>query len=166
MLKIGVSLSTLQRAGEIGALAYLHTYLHLREDAIALYGFSSEDEIKAFLDLINVNGVGPKVALAILSRFDAPQLRRVIAEGDPNNLLAVSGVGKKLASRIVLELRGKLEIPPVKSDEPVDSLVVDALVSLGYRRDEAIQAAASIPKDVTLEPEDRIVRALRYFQSG
>ena len=71
---------------------------------MSLFGFSSEDELTAFLDLLNVNGVGPKVALAILSRFDPKQLERIIGEGEPQNLSTVSGVGKKLAGRIVLEL--------------------------------------------------------------
>ena len=104
VLQIGVPLSTLQAAGERGASVYLHTYLHLRADAMSLFGFSSEDELTAFLDLLNVNGVGPKVALAILSRFDPKQLERIIGEGEPQNLSTVSGVGKKLAGRIVLEL--------------------------------------------------------------
>jgi len=158
-------MSTLQAAGERGASVYLHTYLHLREDAISLFGFSSEDELTVFLDLLNVNGVGPKVALAILSRFDPKQLERIIGGGEPENLATVSGVGKKLASRILLELRGKLEMAPVVAEPAVDPLIIDALISLGYRRDNALKAAASVDQAEELEPEERIIRALQYFQS-
>ena len=165
VLQIGVPLSTLQAAGERGASVYLHTYLHLRADAMSLFGFSSEDELTAFLDLLNVNGVGPKVALAILSRFDPKQLERIIGEGEPQNLSTVSGVGKKLAGRIVLELHGKLEMKPVATEPAVDPLIVDALMSLGYRREDSLKAAASVERAEELEPEQRILRALRYFQS-
>ena len=164
VLRLGVPLSTLQAAGERGATVYLHTYLHLREDAISLFGFSTEEELTTFLGLLNVNGVGPKVALAILSRFDPNQLERIIGEGEPEQLATVSGVGKRLAGRIVLELRGKLEMKPVTAQPAVDPLIVDALISLGYRRDDSLKAAASVERPEELDPEQRIIRALRYFQ--
>lgn len=164
VLQIGVPLSTLQAAGERGAAVYLHTYLHLREDAISLFGFTTEEELTTFLGLLNVNGVGPKVALAILSRFDPNQLERIIGEGEPEQLATVSGVGKRLAGRIVLELRGKLEMKPIAAQPAVDPLIVDALISLGYRREDSQKAAASVERAEELEPEQRIIQALRYFQ--
>ena len=119
----------------------LHTYLHVREDALQLYGFAEVAERELFLQLLSVNGVGPKVALAIVSGSPASELRRAIVLGDTARFQAIPGIGKKTAERIVLELKEKLGDAPVPISSATGTLphVVarDALVELGYSVGEA-----------------------------
>jgi Holliday junction DNA helicase RuvA len=143
----------------------VETYLHVREDALQLYGFADADERELFTHLLTVNGVGPKVALAVVSGSPAQELRRAIALGDHARFLAIPGIGKKTAERIVLELKEKLgagdAVAEVGTTAGAAPHVVarDALVELGYSLAEAERALATIDDD--LPAEERIRLALR-----
>jgi len=141
----------------------LHTYLHVREDALQLYGFADADERELFMQLLSVNGVGPKVALGIVSGSAAPDLRRAIALEDTARFQAIPGIGKKTAERIVLELKekiGAVPLAPVLPGATQPHLVArDALVELGYSLGEAELALARV--DPELPPEERVREALK-----
>lgn len=154
-----------------GANAALFTHLHVREDALTLYGFSSRDELRLFEQLISVSGVGPRVALGLLSAMDAVELAVAIASGRADALRKVPGVGQKTAERIVLDLRDKV-VPPedarrdgapaAKGSEP-DPEFIAAMLALGYSQQEAASAHAQLPHDGALPLEERIRLALSYF---
>ena len=141
----------------------LHTYLHVREDALQLYGFAEAAERELFVQLLSVNGVGPKVALAIVSGSPAGELRRAIVLEDTARFQAIPGIGKKTAERIVLELKEKLAvaaIAPVSAADVDDHVVArDALVELGYSIADAERALAQTDADAS--PEERVRQALR-----
>jgi Holliday junction DNA helicase RuvA len=141
----------------------LHTYMHVREDALQLYGFSDASERELFVQLLSVNGVGPKVALAIVSGSPAADLRRAIVLEDTARFQAIPGIGKKTAERIVLELKEKLgdERVPIASIGSTQPHLVarDALVELGYSVGEAELALART--DPELSPEERVREALK-----
>jgi Holliday junction DNA helicase RuvA len=142
----------------------VETYLHVREDAMQLYGFAERGERELFVQLLSVNGIGPKVALAIVSGSPAEELRRAIVREDTARFQAIPGIGKKTAERIVLELKEKLaasvSIAPVESGGGDDHVVArDALVELGYSLADAERALAAT--DSALAPEERVRQALR-----
>jgi Holliday junction DNA helicase RuvA len=138
----------------------IETYLVVREDALALYGFADAGERELFEHLISVSGVGPKMALAILSGSTAAELRRAIALEDTQRFEAIPGIGKKTAQRVVLELKEKIGIAPVGAAEPGDHVAArDALVELGYSVIDAERALAEVDPD--LAPEERVRQALR-----
>jgi len=153
---------------EPGQRAALFTHLHVREDALTLFAFAAEDELRLFEQLIEVNGVGPKVALAMLSALDAPALASAIAGGRSDLLRKVPGVGQKTAERIVLELREKVAPPAggvtreAAPSRPHDADLIAALTALGYTQAEAIDAASRLP-DGDLLLEERIRQALALF---
>jgi Holliday junction DNA helicase RuvA len=137
----------------------VETYLHVREDALQLYGFGSAEERDLFVHLLGVNGVGPKVALAIVSGSTPADLRRAIALEDTARFEAIPGIGKKTAQRVVLELKEKLGTA-VDVPAPVTDLVArDALVELGYSVADAERALANV--DPELPPEQRVREALQ-----
>jgi Holliday junction DNA helicase RuvA len=152
--------SVLRRAGA-GVDVTVETYLHVREDALQLYGFADADERELFVHLLTVSGVGPKVALAVVSGSPATELRKAIALGDHARFQAIPGIGKKTAERIVLELEGSItEVVTTPGGETSRELVArDALVELGYTLVEAEQALASIDPDLPVE--ERVREALR-----
>src|ERR671932_1094263 len=141
----------------------LPTYLAVREDALQLYGFADGDERELFVHLLAVNGIGPKVALTIVSGSRPADLRKAILLEDTKRFEAIPGIGKKTAQRVVLELKEKLggasEIAAVASGETPYLVARDALVELGYSVGEAEQALASVDPD--LPPEERVREALR-----
>jgi Holliday junction DNA helicase RuvA len=143
----------------------VETYLHVREDTLQLYGFAERAERELFIQLLSVNGVGPKVALAIVSGSPADELRRAIVREDTARFQAIPGIGKKTAERIVLELKEKLaasvSIAPVGGSGDVDDHVVarDALVELGYSLTDAERALSQT--DASATPEERVRQALR-----
>jgi Holliday junction DNA helicase RuvA len=141
----------------------VETYLHVREDTMQLYGFADRAERELFVLLLTVNGVGPKVALAIVSGSPAEELRRAIAREDTARFQVIPGIGKKTAERIVLELKEKIGagVTALPSTPSGDSHIVarDALVELGYTLVEAERALADT--DPELPPEDRVRLALR-----
>jgi Holliday junction DNA helicase RuvA len=155
--------TAVRRATE-GDEVSLHTYLHVREDALQLYGFAESAERELFVQLLSVNGVGPKVSLAIVSGSPAADLRRAIALEDTARFQAIPGIGKKTAERIVLELKEKLgaEVPEMPGTAVADAPHVvarDALVELGWSVLEAEQALARTDPDAS--PEERVRDALK-----
>jgi Holliday junction DNA helicase RuvA len=155
--------SVLRRAGA-GVDVTVETYLHVREDALQLYGFADADERELFVHLLTVSGVGPKVALAVVSGSPAAELRKAIALGDHARFQAIPGIGKKTAERIVLELREKLGEADAAglaavSGAPGHLVARDALVELGYTVVDAERARAEV--DPGLSPEERVKLALR-----
>jgi Holliday junction DNA helicase RuvA len=152
--------SVLRRTGDE---LTVETYLHVREDALQLYGFGSGEERDLFVHLLSVNGVGPKVALAIVSGSTPAELRRAIALEDTARFEAIPGIGKKTAQRVVLELKEKLasaaDVPEIRSAGQSELVARDALVGLGYSLAEAERALASV--DPELPPEERVRLALR-----
>lgn len=163
-LQVFVPTSTLHELGAIGTEVHLHTHLHLREDNVALYGFATPKERELFRVLIGVSGVGPRVALSLLSALRPDQLALAIASGNADLLSQVPGVGKKMASRLALELKGRLEgeWPSVQA-APGDGEIVAALASLGYSVQEAASAVAAIAGDAGLPTEERLRRALQHL---
>ena len=151
------------RKGDDGGEIAVETYLHVREDALQLYGFADRAERELFVQLLTVNGVGPKVALAIVSGSPAEELRRAIVREDSARFMAIPGIGKKTADRIVLELKEKLgdaSIASVGTPSGDTHLVArDALVELGYSILDAERALADVDPD--LSPEDRVRLALK-----
>ena len=153
------------RKADGAAEVVVETYLHVREDALQLYGFAERAERELFVQLLSVNGVGPKVALAIVSGSPADELRRAIVREDAARFQAIPGIGKKTAERIVLELKEKLaasvSIAPAAGGTDADEHVVarDALVELGYSVIDADRALEGI--DRTLPLEEQIRLALR-----
>jgi len=133
---VHVPLSTFYSAGEPGGSVSLRIHTHVREDALLLYGFATALEITLFQRLINVNGIGPKLALAILSGVEPETLVRSIREADVARLTRIPGVGRKTADRLVLELKDRLpaEILPAEGGGDVRADVLSALVNLGYQR--------------------------------
>ncbi len=157
--------STLSALGVAGEEVELHTYLHLREDNATLYGFATDEELVLFQMLTTVSGVGPRLALAMLSAMSVERLTTAIASGSAELLSEVPGVGKKMASRLILELKGKLAAgglaPAELAEENTD--VLAALTSLGYSVREATRAIAALPQDPKLNLEEKIKLALQYF---
>jgi Holliday junction DNA helicase RuvA len=147
----------------------LYTHFHMREDGIALYGFSTEADRNAFEQLIAITGVGPKVALALLSVMDAPALYKAIADEDQQRLGLAPGVGKKLAARLILELKGKLPAlaafggAPASASGKIQAEVLEALIALGFSNSEAQAALAKIPQDQEMTLEQQVTYALRTF---
>jgi holliday junction DNA helicase RuvA len=166
-LLVSVPGSTLGRLGTVGDKVRLHTHLYVREDIIALYGFASADELALFQNLISVSGIGPKAALAFLSTLNVEQLASAIVGGNVDLLTQVPGIGKKMAGRVVLELKGKLEkgwagvVTPALTPEDTD--VVAALTTLGYSLKEATQAVAGLPNAEELDLEEKVRLALRQL---
>jgi Holliday junction DNA helicase RuvA len=152
--------SVLARA-DAGADVVVETYLHVREDALQLYAFGSSAERELFEQLLSVSGVGPKVALAIVSGSSTEDLRRAIAREDTARFEAIPGIGKKTAQRVVLELKEKLASAADAPDagKAADDLIArEALVELGFTVVEAERALAVV--DPHLPPEERVRLAL------
>jgi holliday junction DNA helicase RuvA len=141
----------------------VHTYLHVREDALQLYGFAEVAERELFVQLLSVNGVGPKVALAVVSGSPAAELRRAIVLEDTARFQAIPGIGKKTAERILLELKeklaGDLSLAPTPGVPAGDLVARDALVELGFSLQDAERALAAVDPD--LPAEERVRQALR-----
>lgn len=143
-----------------GQEVFVYIHDHLREDAHDLFGFLSHEELRFFEKLLSVSGVGPKVALTILSAGSIETVRRAVMMGDLSTLTSVPGVGTKTAQKIVLELKGQLVEEPGVSSE--DREVLDALVALGYPAAEARKTLKELNPDITGTSE-RIREALRYL---
>ena len=153
-----------RRKAEPGGEVVLETYLHVREDVLQLFGFADAAERELFALLLSVQGVGPKVALAIVSGSSPDELRRAIALEDTARFQAIPGIGKKTAERVVLELKERLgSVGDVHEPTPLSPkphlVARDALVELGYSLGEAEQALAAV--DPELSPEERVRQALK-----
>jgi Holliday junction DNA helicase RuvA len=162
--RLAVSAETLKAVPATGRDAFLHAELIARDDSLALYGFSSEEERDLFRELISVSGIGPKVAIATLSGGAARELQRAIAAGDAKRFQAVPGIGKRTSERIIVELREKVagaleeEIVLAGGETDARSLARDGLVNLGYAPLEAEQLLDGIESD---DPQKLIATALR-----
>jgi holliday junction DNA helicase RuvA len=162
--RLAVSAETLKHVPATGKKVMLHTHLVVRDDALALYGFATEDERDLFLMLLGVQAVGPKVALAVLSGAPPRELLKVVAGGDAARLQAAPGVGKRTAERIIVELREKVgaalpedSITVTRSDDPA-TLAREALLGLGY---SAIEIDSLLDGAAGERTEDLIAHALR-----
>jgi holliday junction DNA helicase RuvA len=163
--RLNVSAETLRHVPRVGETASLHAHLIVRDDALLLYGFATEEERDLFLLLIGVQSVGPKMALAVLSGGPPRELLGAVAAGDSARLQAVPGIGKRTAERIVVELREKVGVPdpeaPIvitRGSEDPRSLAREALLGLGYTPVEADSLLREADGDT---PEDLISAALR-----
>src|SRR2546430_1134686 len=143
------------RKSDGGKEVVVETYLHVREDAMQLYGFADRSERELFVQLLTVNGIGPKVALAIVSGSPAAELRRAIVRGDVARFQAIPGIGKKTAERIVLELKEKLGLELSVAAPSADLTARDALVELGYSVLDAEAALAHVDRELPIEEQVR-----------
>ena len=161
--RVSVPDTSANSVGRIGEPLSLYTSLQIRENSLTLYGFPTEDERQTFETLINISGIGPRLALAMLARFSPQSLVQTVEEGDTKALSIVPGIGRRTASRIVLELKGKLDLD--FSDgvgSAPGSELVDALTALGYGDGEARDALSRTASSGQTE-EDRIRAALEYL---
>lgn len=165
-MTVYVPTSVLQAVDGVGQPVELVTHLHVRENELALYGFLTEEELALFELLLGVAGVGPKVALAILSTLSPDMLRQAVARDEPGVLTRVPGVGPKTARAILFHLRDRLagleaQAVPLLTDQ--DAEVISALTGLGFSLVEAQTALQNIPRDPDLPLEERIRLALAYL---
>ena len=172
--RVSVSAATLSAAGDLGGPVFLHVHTNVRDDAIVLYGFATRDERVCFEALLGAHGVGPALALAILSAHSPSSLRRALAHDDVDALTMVPGVGKKTAARLLIELKSRLDLP----DEDIDLVAVGAagngngaaaaraevraaLASLGYGPDEVRDVLTAVEADAPVE--DQLRSALKQL---
>jgi holliday junction DNA helicase RuvA len=172
--KINTAWSTLERIGSLGEEAIVHTYLHVREDIMALYGFLTTEELGVFNMLLSVSGIGPKVAISILSTISASKFGLAVITEDAKSLSKAPGVGNKMAQRIILELKDKVKKEQIDlaTNTNCDLTVtgcgsiineaVSALMVLGYSSTEANKAVAEIHKE-NMDLEDIIKKSLKYL---
>ncbi|HVL90925.1 MAG TPA: Holliday junction branch migration protein RuvA [Actinomycetota bacterium] len=160
--------SSIAAIGRTGSKATLHTHLHVREDAMTLYGFPTSDERDVFETLIAVNGIGPKAALAILSAYSPDALRKAVAAEDLDALTLVPGIGKKTAGRMILELKEKLGgeasfagVSLPEDARPAFEEAREALLSLGYSTTEAREALEAVAGSAASGSEELLRLALK-----
>ena len=171
-----VPVSVLQKLPDIGAEVKLYTYFQVREDAMCLYGFLSRQDLRMFKQLISVNGIGPKVALGVLSAMEPDELRRAIVSGDAKALSKAPGIGAKTAQRMILDLKDKIEtsdiLPPEFLREKkgqssglsgVAGEAVDALTALGYSASEAGRAVGRVDVTDSMTAEDVLKASLKHL---
>ena len=174
---VTIPLSTFEKLGEPGSTTTLLTHLQVREDALQLFGFLSEEERTSFKLLISVNGIGPKIAQGILSGISVTELRHHIAKGNTPALTAIPGIGRKTAERLIVELRDKMgkmwpqECDRGSADEGAElrQEALLALTSLGYNRQQAEKAIRQVlleQKSAALSLQDLIKRALRLTSTS
>ncbi|MBQ6848012.1 MAG: Holliday junction branch migration protein RuvA [Clostridia bacterium] len=165
---------TLSNLPQVGEEIFLYTHMAVKEDAMDLFGFLTIEEMEAFKMIISVNGVGPKIGIALLSEFTPNQLFLYIGSNDARALTSAQGVGIKLAQRIVLELKDKVEkigyvttadLKPIKKPQKTASdEAIAALMSLGYTKGEASLAVGKIEEDLTTD--ELLKQALKLISRG
>lgn len=167
--RVFVPQTLLDRGAEFGGEIMLFTHLHVRENELTLYGCATEEELALFRLLLGVSGIGPKVALAILSFLPPDHLRTAIAQEDVTTLARVPGIGPKTAKKMVFDLKDKVDAEvapgapaPILSEADVD--LIAALTSLGYSVAEAQAAIQALPRE-PLPLEERVRLSLTYFAS-
>ena len=168
-LQVSVPASAISELGPTGSQARLFTHLRIRDDQPVLYGFPDSSALQLFQVLLAVSGVGPRMSLALISSLGVAGVQMAIAGGDVGALSTVTGVGRRTAGRLVLELKDKLEAdsPAAAARFPAsDSEVVAALTALGYSASEARQAVNGLDRSPELTVEDRIRLALQRFGGG
>lgn len=165
-LRVFVPRTVLENLGGVGRSLALHTHLLVREDALTLYGFEDEDDLVLFEILLGISGVGPKVALSILSTLSPELLKSAIMREEPAVLQRVPGIGKKTAERLLFQLRDKLDLTAEAATLPfvsdVDADVIAVLTSLGFSIVEAQAALQNIPREVQ-QMDARVQAALQYL---
>lgn len=163
---VGYKVFVMSSFGEIGEEIELFTYLNVREDVLALYGFAEYKELELFELLISVTGIGPKAGMGILSLADPETIKIAIAKGDSSILTRVSGIGKKTAERVILELGNKFTVSDIENLEDKTreignhSDALDALVSLGYSPNDVKKALANISPEIK-DVGEKIKKALK-----
>jgi Holliday junction DNA helicase RuvA len=161
--------SSLTTIGRPGDDVKVFTHMHVREDNITLYGFPTAEELWLFETLLGVSGLGPKLSLAMLSALTPDQITTAIATGSAEMLDMIPGIGKKVASRIILELKEKIGagwvIAPATQATQENADVLAALTALGYSAAEAVKAVANLPTDAKLKLEEKVKLALQYLGS-
>lgn len=167
--EIDVPMSTFYNLPALHEKVVLHTQLIVREDAHLLYGFGTNDERVAFRQLLKISGVGPKLALSVLSGLSLTDLADAVASKEAGRLTKIPGVGKKTAERLLLELQGKFAVSGAVSSQGVaassaGSDIVNALQALGYNEKEADWAAKQLPKEVGVS--DGIRQALKLLSKA
>ncbi len=166
--RVFVPRAVLEDVGSAGRAIMLHTHLIVREQELSLYGFETQEDLQLFTLLLGINGVGPKVGLAILSTLSPELLKSAIAREDTAVLQRVPGIGKKTAERIMFQLRDKLDLTeptavPLVSD--VDADVIDVLTALGFSIVEAQSALQHLPREAKTVDE-RVQLALQHLDQG
>jgi holliday junction DNA helicase RuvA len=153
----------------LGEWIELKTYLVVRQELLSLYGFETSEERDYFVLLLGVDGIGPRSALAVLSKLNPENIRRAVATEQVDMFSRAPGIGKKTAQKIILHLQGRLHIEAplsqVSSPREVDADVLAALTSLGYNVVEAQTAIQSLPRDTPQDVEIRLRLALQYFSA-
>lgn len=167
--QVFVPKTVLGESAQLGQEATLHTHLHVRENELALYGFSSEEELSLFRLLLGVSGIGPKVALSILSALPPDRLQVAIAQEDEVVLARVPGIGPKTAKKLVFDLKDKVQAELGRGEAlpaitEADADLIAALTSLGYSVVEAQEAMRSLPSE-PLPLDEQVRLALAYFVS-
>ncbi len=161
--------SSLTTIGRSGDEVKVFTHMHVREDNIALYGFPTTEELWLFETLLGVTGLGPKLSLAMLSALTPDQISTAIATGSVEMLDMIPGIGKKVANRIILELKEKIGagwvIAPATQATQENADVLAALTTLGYSAAEAVKAVANLPTDSKLKLEEKVKLALQFLGS-
>lgn len=163
--QVHIPVSLLAALPSEGAEVFLHIYTHVREDALQLYGFPSEEEKKVFTTLIGVTGVGPRMALNILSGISVNDFLKAINTEDVEKLCRIPGLGKKTAHRLILELREKLPAAEGGRGRMFDD-ALSALTNLGYKRAEAQESLEVTIKKGYTQIEDLLKEALKYLTGG
>jgi holliday junction DNA helicase RuvA len=162
--KVSVGLDTMDKLPTDGSVVRLWTYLAVREDALDLYGFMSEDELAFFELLIGISGIGPKSALTILTTATIPTIKKAVAHSDGLYLSKVSGIGRKTAEKIVLELKNKLHSTEEERAEAMrdEGDALEALKAIGYSEREAREALKKVSDSVT-DTGERIKQAIKLL---
>jgi len=165
-IRVSVPQTVLENVGGVGRSIFLHTHLIVREQELSLYGFESAEDLQLFEVLLTVNGVGPKVALAILSTLSPDLLKSAIMREETAVLQRVPGIGKKTAERMMFQLRDKIDMSGAESAVPlvtdIDTDVIDFLTGLGFSIVEAQAALQNIPREAK-SVDERVQYALQYM---
>lgn len=164
--RVNVPTSMVSRIGGLGEAVRLYTSMQIRADSLTLYGFESDDSRRSFESLIGINGVGPRLALSVLSMFSPDDLSDAVSSEDVSAFSKVPGVGKKTAGRIVLELKGQLAPEwEISTDGGGAVEVLEALTALGYSITEARKAVASLSPESDQTTEERVRAALENLSA-
>lgn len=167
-LRVRVPQGVLENSGGVGRTIFLHTHLSVRETDLSLFGFETTDDLRIFNLLLGISGIGPKVALAILSTLSPELLRSAVIQDEAVILQRVPGIGKKSAEKIIFALRGKLDGIDASSTgliSDVDADVIEVLTTLGFSIVEAQTALQKVPRDVQ-DINERVAVALRQLDQG
>jgi len=166
---VRVPASVLDQVGGVDQAIELYTYLHVRESELSLYGFLTEEELSLFKLLLSVSGIGPKVALAMLSAVSPDALRQAVQREEPSILTRVPGVGSKTAKAVIFHLKDKIPAAGetgLGTFSDIDAEVIAALTGLGFSVVEAQRALQSTARDSKLPLEERVRQALAFFDRG